>query len=372
MKTEEVDIAKLIALAKKTKGPLLSIADIGASTVRYALISGFTHDTVIFFVKRTAKSVPQLTAALDDIGKALGPEICKRVVAASLAVPGPVSNGAAVLANYEAKDTQGRTVDVTALPAALFPRGHTFLLNDLEAAGFGIVGLNSVGDMGMFRVLWEPKQSPAAGHVALSKLPAANVLVVAPGTGLGSALLHYHDDKKQYSVLPLEFGHTTVPQHEHSDMLKAFKSELGYEVEYDDTCTGRGLEFAYRFHSGGQRKSAAEVSALSKAGDATAIKAMSTYHHQIMIFCSQLVMGFQPTLVVLTGDNVINNAHFFTSAAHVQDMRKHLLSHSMERMGFMSRSAVAVQVHRQNLNMVGCIYRAFRDAQRSEAPKAKL
>lgn len=357
MKTVEVKVlADFIRQVRSTKGALLAVADVGASTVRFSVVTGVKHGQEVGFIKFSAvRSVPGLLKALQTIETALGDDV-RRISAGAIAVPGPVSGNKAVIANYKAETTEGRTIDVKALPATLFPPSRTVMLNDVEAAGYGVVGLDSVDDLSIFRLLWGAKQLPKRGE-ELKALPAGHVLVVAPGTGLGSCLINYRPrEAMKFGVLPLEYGHTNAPQHEEAPLLEAYSKELGYPAEYDDLCTGRGLEYAYRFHSNGKTASAPEVVALAQKGDDTARLAMRTYYHFLMSFCSQQVMGLQPQLVILTGDNVVNNSFYFDDDLNVNDMRSHMLSHSMERMGFMSRPGMALLTQSVNLNLVGCLY----------------
>lgn len=364
MKTVEVAaLADFVREAQATTGKLLAVADIGASTVRFAVVTDVKHGQEVRFAKFAGvRSVSGLLKALNVIQAALGDAVCSRIAAGCVAVPGPVAQGKAVIANYKALTTEGRTIDVEALPAKLFPPGHRVMLNDVEAAGYGVIGLNAVGDLDVFRMLWASKQTPKKG-VRLEKLPLGHVLVVAPGTGLGSCLINFRErEASRYGVLPLEFGHTNAPQHEETALLQAYSDELGYQPEFDDLCTGRGLEYAYKFHANGKALTAPEICGLARKGDDTASLAMRTYHNFIMAFCSQLVMGLQPALVIICGDNVVNNAFYFDCERNVEAMRTQLLSHSMERMGFMSRPGVALVTEFINLNLIGCIYTAAQDA----------
>jgi glucokinase len=251
------------------------------------------------------------------------------------------------------------------------------LLNDVQAAGYGVIGLDSVGDLNVFRVLWESGKGPLHDNATMRALPKGNVLVVAPGTGLGSCLIQHHargvggGSAGSYTVLPLEFGHTNAPQHEEDTFLEAYSKELGYAAEFDDVCTGRGLEYAYKFHSNGRQLSAPEISKLAKAEDDTACLAMRTYHHFIMAFCSQLTMGLLPSAIVICGDNVVNNGFYFERPTNVSAMREQLLSHSMERMGFMSRPDVCLATRHINLNLIGCIHAAAGEGAK-KLQKAKL
>uniref|UniRef100_A0A7S1L847 Glucokinase n=1 Tax=Neobodo designis TaxID=312471 RepID=A0A7S1L847_NEODS len=367
MRTVETTVlADFVREARATTGSLLAVGDVGASTVRFALVTGVEHGQTVQFLKfSNIRSVPNLHKVLEVIATALGDTVTRRITAGAIAVPGPVQDGErAVIANYKAETTEGRTIDARKLPSGLFPRAKTVVLNDVEAAGYGVIGLDTVGDLNIFRILWESGRAPRHDNAPLKALPKGNILVVAPGTGLGSCLIQYHPravgggQAGTYSVLPLEFGHTNAPQHEETAFLDSYSQELGYAAEFDDVCTGRGLEFAYRFHSNGKRLTAPEISQLAKDGDDTASLAMRTYHQFIMSFCSQLTMGLLLSAIIICGDNVVSNGYYFERPANVDALRDQLLSHSMERMGFMSRPDVCLATQHINLNLIGCIYAA--------------
>lgn len=364
MKTIEGELKDIVQRAKAAKGPLYIVADVGASYTRLAVLTEFKRGGTVVFAKQRVGSVGELVAALTRLEEMLGPDCYPRVAGAGIDVPGPVADNAAVIANFRAETTEGRTLRIDALPKRIFPPTRTVIMNDLESAATGLVGLNSVGDLDVFSYLWGDQKVAGA---PLRQLPRANVFIVAPGTGLGCALLHWDFRRERFSVLPLEFGHTNVPLIDDVDLLKAYEKELGFTPEFDDVCSGRGLEFAYRFVAKGEKLSAGAISSAARDGDARAKNAMATYYRFVMHFSSQMVMGFQPKLVVLCGDNFVENKFYFDDAANVAAMRQRLLQHSMERLGFMSRAGVVLQTQRSNLNLIGCVYGAVLEARKMQS-----
>ena len=346
---------------------LLFAVDVGATNTRLALTLDFTR---VFFVKVKADSAANVAASIVEFWKAVAesyPTWRPRVAAAAIAVPGPVTDGSyAVIANFKGDTTEARTLrrdTLTAACEALCPRGRTLLLNDLESAAMGIAGLDRAALLSpTFVEAWP-------GTVADGKsLRNGRVVVVAPGTGLGCALILHEAASKgaaeqggAYKVIPLEFGHTPVPSQPegspHARVLRAFGKKLGRDVEYDDVCSGRGLQQAFATLSSTESSpEAAEIASRASNGDAAALAALQVHYDFTLIFAANLTMGFMATHVVLAGDNVVANSAFLRKAN--DRLRRTMLSHSMERLGFMSRAAVLKQTAFVNLNLIGAAFAA--------------
>jgi glucokinase len=105
------------------------------------------------------------------------------------------------------------------------------LLNDLEAAAFGMLFLASPD----FEVL----QSGKAGA-------RGDIAVIAPGTGLGEALLHF--DGKQYHAIASEGGHTDFAPRTDDEivLLRHLRAALGGHVSYERILSGAGIGNLYR------------------------------------------------------------------------------------------------------------------------------
>ncbi len=294
--------------------------------------------------------------------------MCSRVLAAAIAVPGPViDNGAvAVVSNFHAKDTEGRTVRVKDLPPQLCPAGRTKLINDLFACSAGIAGLNHIGAFSdTFTKMWGP------GSETTAALGQGSVVVLAPGTGLGTALLHYDAETGRFIPVPLEFGHTHISTFKHHILMSSFVQKLGrgnHPVEFDDVCTGRGLEHIHSvtLSSGDTgagvpssvKMTAPKISALAKDGDIMAMSSFSIMYAILMNLASQLAMGFVPHSVIIAGDNAVRHDFFLSNPQQLEILKKAFHAHTMERMGFMSRVQVARQSKEMNLNLIGAAFTA--------------
>jgi glucokinase len=107
------------------------------------------------------------------------------------------------------------------------------LLNDLEAAAYGVIAIDDSASL-----LTLQTGNPPAEH-------RARVLVAA-GTGLGVALITW--DGERYQVTPSEGGHCDfAPQDPVEDALLVWlRARLGH-VSYERILSGPGLVSLYRF-----------------------------------------------------------------------------------------------------------------------------
>jgi glucokinase len=103
-------------------------------------------------------------------------------------------------------------------------------LNDLEAAGYGVLTLP--------RRDLEPLQS--------GKARKGNMVLIAAGTGLGEAILVW--DGARHRVVPSEGGHADFgPRNDlEMDLLRFLQKEFGH-VSYERVLSGPGLFNIYRF-----------------------------------------------------------------------------------------------------------------------------
>lgn len=263
------------------------------------------------------------------------------------------------------------------------------MLNDLEAGAEGIIATSVYGAFpALFELMWEGTSRPEYQ----GSLGKGHCVVLAPGTGLGVALIQYHPIKRRHTVMPLEFGHVNIASTEDREFLEWHRESMGYggkyEAEYDDLCSGRGLEAAYQFvafqakcgASSQQRPCrpppvgtldkvpAALIGKAAKGGVAVphadgavvdpklALAAFALYNKFVMHVASNLAMGFQPRTVILCGDNTVRNRFVYDDAGTVATMKAQFKDHSMERYGFMSKPHVIRQTEPANLNILGCAF----------------
>lgn len=161
---------------------------------------------------------------LEDIVEQFIQETGAQITRAVFGLPGPVFNGVVRVTNLP------WTVSESEMEAALSVE-HVKLLNDLEATAYGIPFLP---DEDLY-ILNDVPQNPDANRV-----------VIAPGTGLGEALLFHHDGK--YHASPSEGGHTDFAPRTLMEiqLLQYLMGKFGH-VSYERICSGSGIPHIYDF-----------------------------------------------------------------------------------------------------------------------------
>lgn len=146
-----------------------------------------------------------------------------KITAACFGVAGAVVDGRCVTTNLPWE------VDEQHLAEAI-PAQRVKLLNDLEAAAYGVLTLSSQ-DL-------TPLQAgrPRKGHMAL----------IAAGTGLGEAILVWN--REQHAVMATEGGHADFAPRTTLEvkLLDFLRREFG-RVSYERVLSGPGLSNIYRF-----------------------------------------------------------------------------------------------------------------------------
>ncbi len=147
------------------------------------------------------------------------------ITSACFGVPGPVRNGRLKLTNLpwllDAREL-ARSLDID----------HVFLINDLEANGYGIPELTRDQVYTL-----SPGDPSTVGNRGL----------VSAGTGLGEALLMWNG--KQHIPVASEGGHCDfAPRNEMEiDLLRYLQKMLGGRVSYERVIAGIGLKNVYAF-----------------------------------------------------------------------------------------------------------------------------
>jgi glucokinase len=150
----------------------------------------------------------------------------KNVAAACFGCPGPVRDGRLKLTNLP------WTLDARELSQSLSIE-HIFLINDLEANGYGIPELAPE----KIYTLHEG-DGTALGHRGL----------IAAGTGLGQALLIY-DGKGRHLPIPSEGGHCDFAARNETEiaMLEYLRKTLKGRVSFERVVSGLGIKNVYAF-----------------------------------------------------------------------------------------------------------------------------
>ena len=148
-----------------------------------------------------------------------------KVTAACFGVPGPVRDGRLRLTNLP------WTLDSRELTLSLnIP--HVFLINDLEANGYGIAELTS-----------EQIYTLSEGDTS----QIGNRALIAAGTGLGEGLLIWNGH--MHVPFPSEGGHSDYsPRNEDEiDLLRFLKQKYNGRISQERVVSGMGLTNIYEF-----------------------------------------------------------------------------------------------------------------------------
>jgi len=331
--------------------------DIGASNTRISASKNITEG-YIDLVRFRCNSVSELLSNINKAAQKVA-ELDVHVKAAALDAAGPINreNGdiQVIITNWPSDNC----LKISQLPETLFPKGKSTMLNDLEAGCFGILALNAQKSLSKyFKPLWETK-NPS------DSLMPKTYMVLAMGTGLGVGSLFYAGDK--HMVIPMEVGHSLVTSYgpEHPDYkqdteLYNFISNLLYKgvhgVEFEDICSGRGLEYSYQFliKDTSKPKKTAEEIGKSVKEDELAARAMHL-HYKTLIRCAQnIAISMNAKGIILSGDNQVYNKDFVFSSSDA--LKKDFLHHPKQ--AWIEDSPVLAQVESVNTMILGCLYKA--------------
>ena len=199
---------------------MILAGDVGGTKVHLALYD-FINGKLEY--KRDERYPAKNYGGLDEIVREfLGSE---KVTSACFGVPGPVRDGRLRLTNLP------WTLDSRELAAGLGIQ-YVFLINDLEANGYGIAEL---GHDQIFTL--SEGDASQMGNRAL----------IAAGTGLGEGLLIWNG--RSHTPYPSEGGHSDfAPRNEDEiDLLRFLKQKYNGRISYERVVSGMGLTNVYEF-----------------------------------------------------------------------------------------------------------------------------
>jgi glucokinase len=206
---------------------MILAGDVGGTKVHLALynFAGGRLSSV-----RDQKFPAHEFATLDDVVKtflAQDKGQVQQIAAACFGCPGPVRDGRLKLTNLP------WTLDARDLQKSLGIE-HIFLINDLEANGYGI-----------------PELAPEMIHTLLTgdAQSVGHRGLVSAGTGLGEALLIWDAKTRQHLPLPSEGGHCDfAPRNEQEiALLQYLRRTLKGRVSFERVVSGIGIKNVYSF-----------------------------------------------------------------------------------------------------------------------------
>ncbi len=199
---------------------MILAGDVGGTKVHLALYD-FSNGKLTYTREERfpAKDYPGLEAIVKEF---LGAD---QATAACFGVPGPVRDGRLRLTNLP------WTLDSRELTLSLsIP--HVFLINDLEANGYGIAELG-------------PDQIYTLSDGDTSQI--GNRALIAAGTGLGEGLLIWNGHA--HMPFPSEGGHADYsPRNEDEiDLLRFLKQKYSGRISWERVVSGMGMTSIYEF-----------------------------------------------------------------------------------------------------------------------------
>jgi glucokinase len=204
---------------------MILAGDVGGTKVHLALYD-FTDGKLIY--TRDKQFPAKDYSGLEEIVKEfLGTE---KITAACFGVPGPVRQGRLRLTNLP------WTLDSKELSTHLKIE-QVFLINDLEANGYGIAEL-------------QPDQIHTLSEGDASQI--GNRALIAAGTGLGEGILAWNG--RIHVPYPSEGGHTDFgPRNETEiELLRFLQRKYNGRISYERVVSGMGLTNIYEFLRDGQ------------------------------------------------------------------------------------------------------------------------
>jgi glucokinase len=199
---------------------MILAGDVGGTKVHLALYD-FINGKLVY--TRDERYPAKDYSGLEEIVKEfLG---ANKVTAACFGVPGPVRNGRLRLTNLP------WTLDSHELATGLGIT-HVFLINDLEANGYGVAELSA-------------DQIYTLSEGDISQM--GNRALIAAGTGLGEGLLVWNGHT--HIPYPSEGGHTDyAPRNEDEiDLLRFLKQKYNGRISFERVVSGPGLTNIYEF-----------------------------------------------------------------------------------------------------------------------------
>jgi glucokinase len=220
---------------------MILAADVGASNTRLGLFESL-HGAVhpIEIRKYRNRDFPDVYQVLREF---LPPRTS--IESACFGVAGPVLNGKAELTNCS-------WLIETARLKAQVGSAAIFLLNDMEATGYGIASLDS-------RDLQVLNPAPAQ--------PTATAALIAAGTGLGETVLLWNGSRRV--PLPAEAGHADFAPNDQveTDLLCYLRGRF-HHVSWDRVLSGPGLLLIYQFlRDTGRATERVEIAEAIRTGD---------------------------------------------------------------------------------------------------------
>ena len=214
-----------------------------------------------------------------------------------------------------------------------FSEGNTIMLNDMELAGFGILDMEEKDEMNsdQCETIFKP-ELPAKNRIN-------NKLIIAPGTGFGTAsIIEFttHSGEKVKDVLSSEIQHIQVPplDERHGEIISTILSEKHDRsfLNFEDFVSGKGLcetyEAILKFDGIEQKEKDAKLIAESvvNGSDKYAVEALDIFYRCVGRIIQAMALTIQPYGgIYLCGASTINNAKFIHQSGLIKELHNCLI-----------------------------------------------
>jgi glucokinase len=247
------------------------------------------------------------------------------------------------------------------------PKNNTLMINDIEAAAYGIIALAETNqlDSAHCHALYQSQPVKAPGS------PRGNMVLIMPGTGLGTAgivTLSKKNGKSDYFPLPSEIAHAPASpvNSEHASMMEWFKQGEFWPT-WEDFISGRGLHRIYQGLSQNlsvsQKKDlpdilsdkddpAAEIArAAVRQENEIAERALHLYYSCIGQVAQILALVYQPFGgIFLCGDVVLKDQSFIPGSNLLKNL------HQNKKQSELLKEFPVFIVTVKNLNLLGNLW----------------
>lgn len=207
---------------QKTKNRYVLAADMGGTKVNMALYDTSDGKPLVMYKEKFHSADFKsfniiLKIFLEKYPSPKPDSIC-------IGVAGPVTAGVVQFTNLNWRISIKEIIQKTGIKKVA-------LLNDLEATAYGLAYLTPGDFEHMF---------------GSTKIKAGNIVLIAPGTGLGIAGLQ--EKEKNYSIIPSEGGHSEyAPRSKDDLLLYNYLKPKKKIVSWEHIVSGHGIENIYNF-----------------------------------------------------------------------------------------------------------------------------
>lgn len=273
----------------------LGLIDIGGT---------YTKLKILYFIKKNHKILLEKKEKINkevELFKFLHKNLkdIKNLNSLILCIAGPVFKDSGYLTNWEKRPS----INSKELKKLLKIK-KIYLLNDLEAQGWGLLHLKNKGFLN--------KKAIQISGPSL-KNNGENMALVVPGTGLGTCAVI-----KDNIVLPMELQHSTFYPFDNK-LKNVFKSFLERKIfpSYENFVSGEGLLNIYKSLKNLEKNFCVKdpgnfVRLKAKKGEREGIESIKLYFLVLSLYCQALALALKPSGGIFLGGKAIKrNLEFF-------------------------------------------------------------